>query len=458
MRIWHEPLEGDLQSGRVKKDNDDDGTTTTRNFVPTRRHHHQQQPHYLALGIDRHTRDWCFRACPAWSPDKPHDAYTKITFPHLPLHPLPARILLHLAGNGGRSSSSSPNDVAAAAIAAAAIRPSFRISSYMVEGILKALGWEGQSSREHHNEIFWNRDHLGFHMGLWRMMNLVETYAAKSVAVQFFCLPRPPPPPPLCPRQENDHPLLDVVDVAIDLDDAAYRSGASESNKGRRSLQPEQYNTYAAAAAAALQISSPAPSVTTPGGLVYHRLASSFPCFPPRLVGIVVNGAGLALNTLDELARRGVPAANFLDTGGLATSATVAEALSLVLQHDPDIRVLFVNVFGGLTRGEMIARGILQALQQQQGGRLLPPLVVRIQGTGAEQGLQLLRKEEAKAAAADTRQRPPPGSPSSSSRPKLFVYADFHEALDKVRELVQIGGLQESSAAAAAAAKRQLLP
>lgn len=77
-------------------------------------------------------------------------------------------------------------------------------------------------------------------------------------------------------------------------------------------------------------------------------------------VGTAVNGAGLAMNTVDALQGN---AANFLDTGDKATSDTVKASFELVLR-DPRVRVVFVNIFGGLTLGDMIARGIILAVPQ----------------------------------------------------------------------------------------------
>jgi succinyl-CoA synthetase beta subunit len=105
-------------------------------------------------------------------------------------------------------------------------------------------------------------------------------------------------------------------------------------------------------------------------------------------VGIIGNGAGLVMSTLDVVAHAGGKAANFLDIGGGASAETMASALEVVLS-DPKVRSVLVNIFGGITRGDLVARGILDALDRL-GDKVRVPLVVRLDGTNAEQGRQLL--------------------------------------------------------------------
>ncbi|KAF2722785.1 succinyl-CoA ligase subunit alpha [Polychaeton citri CBS 116435] len=100
-------------------------------------------------------------------------------------------------------------------------------------------------------------------------------------------------------------------------------------------------------------------------------------------IGTLVNGAGLAMNTVDALRLHGGKATNFLDTGGKATSETVKKSFELVLK-DPRIKVIFVNIFGGLTDGGMIADGIILAFKEVDMRGI--PVVVRIRGTNEEVG------------------------------------------------------------------------
>src|SRR6266487_2605736 len=95
-------------------------------------------------------------------------------------------------------------------------------------------------------------------------------------------------------------------------------------------------------------------------------------------VGIIGNGAGLVMSTLDVVAQAGGKAANFLDVGGGASAETMAAGLE-------------VNIFGGITRGDLVAQGILEALDRL-GDRVRVPLVVRLDGTNALQGRELLAK------------------------------------------------------------------
>ena len=104
-------------------------------------------------------------------------------------------------------------------------------------------------------------------------------------------------------------------------------------------------------------------------------------------VGVMGNGAGLVMATLDVVAQNGGRAANFLDVGGGASADSMAASLELVLS-DPAVRSVFINIFGGITRGEEVARGVLGALEQL--GDFPQQLIVRLDGTNAEEGRQIL--------------------------------------------------------------------
>ncbi|HEX8133847.1 MAG TPA: ADP-forming succinate--CoA ligase subunit beta [Actinomycetes bacterium] len=105
-------------------------------------------------------------------------------------------------------------------------------------------------------------------------------------------------------------------------------------------------------------------------------------------VGIIGNGAGLVMSTLDVVAQAGGKAANFLDVGGGASAETMAAGLEVILS-DPKVRSVLVNIFGGITRGDLVAQGILDALDRL-GDKVQVPLVVRLDGTNAEEGRSLL--------------------------------------------------------------------
>ncbi len=113
-------------------------------------------------------------------------------------------------------------------------------------------------------------------------------------------------------------------------------------------------------------------------------------------IGCMVNGAGLAMATMDIIKLYGGEPANFLDVGGGAKADKVAAALRIILS-DPNVKAVMFNIFGGITRGDEVARGILQALDEVKTD---VPMVVRLVGTNAEEGRALLA--EAKMATAET--------------------------------------------------------
>ncbi len=104
-------------------------------------------------------------------------------------------------------------------------------------------------------------------------------------------------------------------------------------------------------------------------------------------VGVIGNGAGLVMGTLDMVAACGGKAANFLDVGGGASAKLVTNSLELVLS-DPNVKGVLFNIFGGITRGDEVARGIVE------GGKAVKidkPLVIRLSGTNAEEGQKILK-------------------------------------------------------------------
>ncbi len=103
-------------------------------------------------------------------------------------------------------------------------------------------------------------------------------------------------------------------------------------------------------------------------------------------VGIIANGAGLAMSTLDVVNQVGGEPANFLDVGGGADAAKFIAALSII-DNDPRVKSIFINIFGGITRGEEVANGIIQALDQID---ISSPIVIRLDGTNADEGRKIL--------------------------------------------------------------------
>jgi succinyl-CoA synthetase beta subunit len=105
-------------------------------------------------------------------------------------------------------------------------------------------------------------------------------------------------------------------------------------------------------------------------------------------IGCMVNGAGLAMATMDIIQHHGGEPANFLDVGGAASAERVTEAFKIILE-DPSVKAILVNIFGGIVQCDIIAEGVLEAVQAVQ---LKVPLVVRLEGTNVERGRALLEE------------------------------------------------------------------
>src|ERR1700733_16010922 len=113
-------------------------------------------------------------------------------------------------------------------------------------------------------------------------------------------------------------------------------------------------------------------------GVTYVKLDGS--------VGILGNGAGLSMSTVDVVVVAGGRPANFCDLGGGGNAEGVVDALE-VITRDPQVKSIFFNIFGGITRCDEVARGILEALERMQ---ITVPIVVRLDGTNAVEGRQIL--------------------------------------------------------------------
>jgi succinyl-CoA synthetase beta subunit len=137
-----------------------------------------------------------------------------------------------------------------------------------------------------------------------------------------------------------------------------------------------------------LDVEAPAEIEARKYGLTFIKLDGD--------IGCMVNGAGLAMTTMDIIKLFGGEPANFLDIGGGAGSDKVAAAMRIILT-DQNVKAVFLNIFGGITRGDEVARGILVALDEV---KPKVPMVVRLVGTNAEEGRRLL--SDAKMITADT--------------------------------------------------------
>ncbi|KAF1810373.1 hypothetical protein P152DRAFT_460489 [Eremomyces bilateralis CBS 781.70] len=196
------------------------------------------------------------------------------------------------------------------------------------------------------------------------------------------------------PSESTPSPPLQITSPNFSFDDAAFRSC-----KRHADLHTTSRVTTG---------THPTELAAEPHGIVYVHLTN-----PDARIGTLVNGAGLAMNTVDALAARGGQATNFLDTGGKATSDTVKTSFELILR-DERVKVVFVNIFGGLTLGDMIAEGVIKAFRElglDKEGAV--PVVVRIRGTNEEAGQTMIKES---------------GLP-------LYAFIDFEEAAAKAIEL-----------------------
>lgn len=216
------------------------------------------------------------------------------------------------------------------------------------------------------------------------LATLFKTQEAKAINVEFYMSESPIDNSSTVGRRRMKRPSpFHVHDMRIELDNATSRSG------GRLEAVHQVYG--------ALENRDPGAREAERHGIVYHRLN---PTDRRHNIGTLVNGAGLAMNTIDALHDVGSTlvsggghnsvnpglAANFLDTGGLATSETIKKSFDIILQDDR-VRVIFVNIFGGLTRGDMIAQGILLAFRESD---IRVPVVVRIRGTLEKEGQAII--------------------------------------------------------------------
>lgn len=128
-------------------------------------------------------------------------------------------------------------------------------------------------------------------------------------------------------------------------------------------------------------------------------------------VGCMVNGAGLAMATMDAIKLSGGEPANFLDVGGGANAQRVEAGLRIILK-DPNVKLVFINIFGGIVRCDRVAGGVVEAYKNL--GEIEVPLVVRLQGTNAELGAELIRK----------------------SGLKVHAVTNIEEATAKIKEMV----------------------
>jgi succinyl-CoA synthetase beta subunit len=129
-----------------------------------------------------------------------------------------------------------------------------------------------------------------------------------------------------------------------------------------------------------VEAADPLESFAREKGVTYVKLDGE--------VGVLGNGAGLSMSTVDVVTFAGGRPANFCDLGGGGDAQGVVDALE-VITRDPQVRSILFNIFGGITRCDEVARGILEALERM---RIDQPIVVRLDGTNAEEGRRILQE------------------------------------------------------------------
>ncbi len=173
---------------------------------------------------------------------------------------------------------------------------------------------------------------------------------------------------------ESDASLAEINPLALTADGQVQAADAKILIDDNALFRQKEYASWAESEEA-----NPLEYQARQEGLTYVKLNGD--------VGIIGNGAGLVMTTLDMVARVGGKPANFLDIGGGAKAEVMYKALTFVA-HDPDVKGILVNIFGGITRGEEVARGVIMAQAELPKGM---PVVVRLSGTGAEEGKAMLK-------------------------------------------------------------------
>ena len=173
---------------------------------------------------------------------------------------------------------------------------------------------------------------------------------------------------------DSDASLAEINPLALTADGQVQAADAKILIDDNGLYRQKEYASWAEP-----EESNPLEFEAKKAGLTYVKLNGD--------VGIIGNGAGLVMTTLDMVARVDGKPANFLDIGGGAKAEVMHKALTFVAR-DPDVKGILVNIFGGITRGEEVARGVIMAQSELPKGM---PIVVRLSGTGAEEGKAMLK-------------------------------------------------------------------
>ncbi|HEX6417951.1 MAG TPA: ADP-forming succinate--CoA ligase subunit beta [Acidimicrobiales bacterium] len=172
---------------------------------------------------------------------------------------------------------------------------------------------------------------------------------------------------------EGDADLVEINPLILKPTGEVHALDAKVTLDGNSMFRHEDYATYEAT-----QVRDEREQAAHDKGLQYVGLDG--------YVGVIANGAGLAMSTVDIVNQVGGEPANFLDIGGGASAEVMTGALE-VITNDPDVRSILINIFGGITKGEEVANGIVAALERVQ---IDVPIVIRLDGTNADVGREIL--------------------------------------------------------------------
>ena len=176
---------------------------------------------------------------------------------------------------------------------------------------------------------------------------------------------------------EGDADLCEINPLILKPTGEVHALDAKVTLDGNAQFRHEGWEEYEAT-----QVRDEREQAAHEKGLQYVGLEGS--------VGVIANGAGLAMSTVDIVNQVGGKPANFLDIGGGANAEVMAGALE-VINNDPNVKSIFINIFGGITKGDEVANGIVTALGRV---KIDAPIVIRIDGTNAEQGRAILAEHE----------------------------------------------------------------
>jgi succinyl-CoA synthetase beta subunit len=172
---------------------------------------------------------------------------------------------------------------------------------------------------------------------------------------------------------KGDCDLAEINPLILTTDDKVHALDAKVTLDDNAAFRHPEWDAFRAT-----ETEDPREAAARERGLNYIGLDGT--------VGIIANGAGLAMSTLDVVTQVGGTAANFLDIGGGANADVMAAALE-VINDDPKVKVIFVNIFGGITRVDDVARGVIEALGRVT---ITSPIVLRLDGTNAVEGRAIL--------------------------------------------------------------------